>query len=122
MTKLHYHSLAIGGTRAPRRRAAPPPVERRPRQPQSLTQRRDADAGVALLDQGDHDRALAPGRPSSAAKFSCASTQASVRSARPVMAASCRSSSAIFRSRGSMGLALRPRRSRNVAPRANVHG
>jgi hypothetical protein len=80
------------------RRAAPPPVERGPSQPQGVAQRGDAHPSVALLDHGNHDCALIPGRPSSAAKFFWASTSASARSARPVICASCRSSSAIFRS------------------------
>src|SRR5262249_4804385 len=47
-------------------------------------------------------------RPSSAASFFWSSTRASARSARPVSCASCRSSSAIFRSRGSTGVGLPP--------------
>jgi hypothetical protein len=100
-----------GGSSGPggRRRGGPPPIEGRTGQPQGGTQRGNADLGAALLDQGDHDCAIAPGRPSSAARFFWASTRASARWARPVISASCRSSSAIFRSRRSTGVGFRPR-------------
>src|SRR5262249_43781667 len=95
--------------RGPWRRAAPLAVECGPGQPQGLAQLGDADASAPLLDQGDHEGALAPGRRSSPAKFFGASPRAPARAARPVICASCRSSSAIFRSRGSTGVGLRPR-------------
>jgi hypothetical protein len=115
---------AVAGPPAPRP-TAPPPVEGRTGQPQGRAQG-DADLGTALLDQGDHDRARVPSRSSSAAKFFGASTRASARSARPVICVSCRSSSAIFRSRASTGVGLRPRflgarAANSPRPRARRH-
>src|SRR5262245_4951091 len=95
--------------RAFRQRLAPPPVEGRSSQAQRVAEPSDTDLPAVLLDHGHHDRAVSSGRPRSAAKFFWASTRASARRARPVISASCRSSSAIRRSRASTGVGLRPR-------------
>jgi hypothetical protein len=65
----------------PLRLAAGP---RGPGQPQGVAQQGDADPSATLLDQGDHDGALAPGRPSSRQAF-WGLTGAFARSARPLI-------------------------------------